>query len=177
MLIPISTCYNPCCSIPFHVILFAYRIIWNILSALPTHLSFPWSLLWIHYVLIQNRVSEILYPLTLSSSCSTDHLRAHRHLYHVKPFVFVLLLKPLCLFCCSLFCHCGVIAYVSPSFPTDLLGVWRIELTGRESEELHRTEKASYTLVIPSPIFSTYAFSKYHLMHVRLSLLLLMQTC
>ena len=39
-LIQTSTYYDLCCSIPFHVILFAYWIIWNILSVISTHLSY-----------------------------------------------------------------------------------------------------------------------------------------
>ena len=89
-------------------------------------------------------------------------------LEHIDTFalqsLFVLLLKPLCLFCCSLFCPCGVIAYLSSFVAIDLLGVWRIELTGCESEEPHWMEEASDTLII----FYTYIFYMHYVKAITL---------
>ena len=108
----------------------------------------PWSI--VSLVIILYR--QFFYLLTLSSSPSTGHLRAHRHLYPSKAFRFVAktLVFVLLFFCLP----CDVIAY-SSSFVCDrFLGVWRVELIGRESEELHRMEKASDTMIILTPIFS-----------------------
>src|SRR4051812_46431561 len=98
-LIQTSTYYNMCCTIPFHVILFAYWITCNILSAISTHLSY-WHDVHLEFIMplfiifcIDNSLSVDSLEFTLHY-----HVCAHRHLYHVKPSGYCCLTL-LCLIC------------------------------------------------------------------------------
>ena len=160
-LIQTSTCYNSCCSIsgardplcildhmrhPIGIIHTPFSC-WHAI-----HLEFINVVVKIPYRWIFTVDSlEFTFHRSLSSTSTPLHFKAFCFCFVAKTLVSVL----------SFFClTCVVIAYSSSFVAIDFLRVWRIELTGRESEELHRMEKASYTLTIPQPIFSIYACSQ-----------------
>ena len=143
-----------CCSILFQVILFAYWVTCKIQSAMLAYLLGckdldPWSIVSLVIILYRKFfvcwLSRVHVPPITFEHTNTFALQSLLFFLVAKTLVFVLLFS--CL-------PCDVIAYLSSFVTTDFLGVWRIELTGRESEELHRMEKASDTLIILTPIFS-----------------------